>query len=94
MNDKLLFLTPTDDATFSRVTGLQISLNLELVEHKRARLFPLYSELYYLAESDFFSFHAIQMQKMFNFEIDPRNDVATQCPITRVAPWLYQCGFG
>ena len=33
----------------------------DIVGHKLARPFPLYSEWYYRAESDFFSFHAIQL---------------------------------
>ena len=54
----------TDDATFSCMIGPTI-----IVEHKLASPFPWYSESCYIAESDFFSFHTIQMQKMSYFEV-------------------------
>ena len=49
----------------------------DIVEHKRARPFSLYSESYYLAESDFFSFHTIQMQKMSYLKVEPMLNHAT-----------------
>ena len=42
---------------------------------KRVRPFPLYSESYYIAESDFFSFQTIQMQKMSYLKVEPRRNV-------------------
>ena len=47
----------------------------DIVGHKRARPFPLCSESYDIAESDFFSFHTIQMQKMSYFKVEPRRNV-------------------
>ena len=69
MNDKLIFFsTLTDDATFSCMVGS----SRDIVEHKRARPSSLYSESYYIAESDFFSFHTIQMQKMSYLKVEPQ----------------------
>ena len=66
MNNKLLFFsTLTADARFSCMVG-----STDIVEHKRTRLFPLHSESYYIAENDFFSFHTIQMKKIY-FEVEP-----------------------
>ena len=62
--------TPTYDATFPRMIGSQ-----NIVEHKRARPFPLYSKSYYIATSDLFSFHTIQMQEVSYFKIEPRRNV-------------------
>ena len=44
----------------------------DVVEHKRTRSFSLNSESYYVAESDFFSFHASKMQKMSYLKVEPR----------------------
>ena len=48
----------TDNATFSCMIS-----STDIVEHKRARPFPLYSELYYKAESDFFLSAQLKCQK-------------------------------
>ena len=47
----------------------------DIVGHKRARPFPLYAESYCIAESNFFSFHAIQMQNMSYLKVEPRRNV-------------------
>ena len=64
------FSSLTDDATFSCMID-----STDIVGRKQARRFPLYSESYYIAESDFFSFHTIQMQKMSYFKVEPRRNV-------------------
>ena len=52
--------------------------SIDTVERTQGRqTLPFYSQLHYIAESDFFSFHAIQMPEMFNFEIEP--DITSQC---------------
>ena len=45
----------------------------DIVERKRARPSTLHSISYYTAESDFFSFHSIQMPKMSYFTFEPFN---------------------
>ena len=44
--------------TFSCMVG-----STDIVEHKRARPSSLYSDSYYVAESDFFSFHTISINQ-------------------------------
>ena len=51
--------------------------SIDIVERKGGRPFYCYSQLHYKVESDFFSFRAIQMPEMFNFEIEP--DITSQC---------------
>ena len=62
----------------------------DIVGHKRARPFPLYSESCYEAESDFFSFHTIQMQKMSSFKVGPilntaKDDKGSQIDVLNAA---------
>ena len=47
----------------------------DVVEHKRAKPFPLYCISYYVAVSDYFSFHTIQLPKMSLFTIESRCNV-------------------
>ena len=47
----------------------------DILGHKRAKPFPLYSDSYYITEIDFFSFHMIQMQKMSYFKVELRCNV-------------------
>ena len=72
MNSKLLFFNTDNDVTLS----VMIS-SIDIVELKGGRPCHCYSQLHYIAESDFFSFHAIQMPEMLNFEIEP--DITSQC---------------
>ena len=51
--------------------------SIDIVERKGGRPLYYYCQLHYIVESDFFSFHAIQMPEMFNFEIEP--DITSQC---------------
>ena len=48
----------------------------DIVENKRARPSSLYSEPYYIAESDFFPFQTIQMQKMSYLKVELGCNVA------------------
>ena len=75
MNDELFFFQRlTDDAKFPCIIG-----STDIVEHKPARPFPLYSESHHIAKSDFFFYHTIQMQKMSYFKVEPLNHAAANC---------------
>ena len=62
--------------------------SIDIVEHHRARPFPVYSISYYIAEYDFFYFHMIQMPKMSLFTTEPRvqrhKQYTQSCLVTRV----------